>query len=326
MENTQKTSPFEKTRHANRCGKKKNVSAAPIFLSHLPFISNIHYSHSKKNNVTVQAHPEERTNEYEAILKSILTIAKRVLLERLGFEAELEANQKHPHGKASKLRTAKMVNGKSSATKYTQPKKDKRALVYELGFGVFSNLPNYYLKQKVLKQIYKCFDTYDNTIHAVAEEVEITTEKIGKALGLNHTGSIYDEKITPRELSAEDYTAYKFFQGKTQATLSSLIFNTKVDTEENKVLFKRAFLLYIQKCFLFPTSAPNVTPRALPTLFDPENTRNKNWALHVHNFLLEEIEKASKNNAKSVSGCCYALMVIYFHETHFEKNSRDAAA
>ncbi|MED6200989.1 hypothetical protein PIB30_090614 [Stylosanthes scabra] len=87
----------------------------------------------------------------------------------------------------------------------------KRALVDELGFGVFSNLPNYYLKQKVLKQIYNRFDTYDNTIHAVAGEVEITTEKIAKALGLNHTGSIYDEKITPRELSAEDYNAYKFF-------------------------------------------------------------------------------------------------------------------
>ncbi|MED6111907.1 hypothetical protein PIB30_056630 [Stylosanthes scabra] len=207
-----------------------------------------------------------------------------------------------------------MVNGKSNAAKRTQPKKD-------LGFGVFSNLPNYYLKQ-----IYSRFDTYDNTIHAVAGEVEITTEKIGKALSLNHTGSIYDEKITPRELSGEDYDAYKFFQGKTQAALSSFIFNTKVDTEENKVLFKRAFLLYIQKCFLLPTSAPNVIPRALPTLFDLENTRNKNWAVHVHNFLLEEIEKAKKNNAKSVSGCCYALMVIYFHETHFGKNSRDAAA
>ncbi|MED6150574.1 hypothetical protein PIB30_073651 [Stylosanthes scabra] len=244
-----------------------------------------------------------------------------------------------------------MVNGKGNATKHTKPKKDqghdfrcvpksvavifqnclnkdpqKRALVDELGFWVFSNLPNYYLKQKVLKQIYNRFDTYDNTIHAVAGEVEITTEKIGKALGLNHTGSTYDDKITPKELSGEDYDAYKFFQGKTQAVLSSLIFNTKVDTEENKILFKRAFLLYIQKCFLLPTSAPNVTPRAFPTLFDLENTRNKNWALHVHNFLLEEIEKAKKNNAKSVSGCCYALMVIYFHETHFGKNSRDAAA
>ncbi|MED6197154.1 hypothetical protein PIB30_054075 [Stylosanthes scabra] len=165
----------------------------------------------------------------------------------------------------------------------------KRALVDKLGFGMFSNLPNYYLEQKVLKQIYNCFDTYDNTIHTVAGEVEITTEKIGKALGLNHTGSTYDDKIIPKELSGGG-------------------------------------LRCLQKCFLLPTSAPNVTPRALPTLFDLENTRNKNWTFHVHNFLLEEIEKAKKNNAKSVSGCCYALMVIYFHETHFGKNSRDAAA
>ncbi|MED6196359.1 hypothetical protein PIB30_046712 [Stylosanthes scabra] len=206
-----------------------------------------------------------------------------------------------------------MVNGKSNATKHTQPKKDqghdfrcvpksiavifqnclnndpqKRALA-----GCYSprrrtwirgvlKSPQLLLKQKVLKQIYNRFDTYDNTIHAVAGEVEITTEKIGKAIGLNHIGSIYDEKITPKELSGEDYDAYKFFQGKTQAALSSLIFNTKVDTEENKVLFKRAFLLYIQKCFLLPTSAPNVTQRALPTLFDLENTRNKNFRSREH--------------------------------------------
>ncbi|MED6224338.1 hypothetical protein PIB30_083001 [Stylosanthes scabra] len=134
-----------------------------------------------------------------------------------------------------------MVNGKGNVIKRapvkdTKPKKDqghdfrcvpksvavifdnclnkdpqKRALADELGFRVFSNLPNYYLKQKVLKQIYNRFDTYDNTIHAVAGEVEITTEKIGKALGLNHTSSTYDDKITTKELRGEDYDAYKFF-------------------------------------------------------------------------------------------------------------------
>ncbi|MED6148021.1 hypothetical protein PIB30_049250 [Stylosanthes scabra] len=81
-----------------------------------------------------------------------------------------------------------------------------------------------------------------------------------------------------------------------------------------------------RKCFFLPTSAPNVTPRALPTIFDLQNTRKKNWTLHIHNFLLKEIEKAKENNASSVSGCCFALMVIYFHETHFGKNSQDAEA
>ncbi|MED6122677.1 hypothetical protein PIB30_042008 [Stylosanthes scabra] len=110
----------------------------------------------------------------------------------------------------------KMVNGtgkgskKGNATKpapanASKPKKDKK------GPGRRTGIPNYYLKQKVLKQIYNHFHTYDNTIHTISGEVEITTEKIGKAIGLNHTGTTYDDKITPRELSEEDYNVYKLF-------------------------------------------------------------------------------------------------------------------
>ncbi|MED6210202.1 hypothetical protein PIB30_061954 [Stylosanthes scabra] len=87
---------------------------------------------------------------------------------------------------------------------------EKRALVEEIGFGVLSNLPNYYLKQKVLKELFNRFDIYDNTIHAVAREVEITTKKIGDALG-----TPFPDKVVPKELGDEDFAVYKFFQGKT---------------------------------------------------------------------------------------------------------------
>ncbi|MED6136279.1 hypothetical protein PIB30_054613 [Stylosanthes scabra] len=111
-------------------------------------------------------------------------------------------------------------------------------------------------------------------------------------------------------------------EGITQVALTKLIYETPVDTAENKLLFKRAFLIFSQKCFFLATSSPNVTPRSLPTLFDIENTRERNWALHVHNFLLEEVEKAKLNNTKSIHGCCYEMLIIYFHETHFGKNPR----
>ncbi|MED6137510.1 hypothetical protein PIB30_065609 [Stylosanthes scabra] len=172
---------------------------------------------------------------------------------------------------------------------------EKMKIVEELGFGAFKHLPLYYLKHQVLKQIFIRFEPDDHIIHAVAGDVEITTEKIGKVLGLKYTGQ-------------------------------KLIFQTPVDTDKNRDLFKRAFLLYIQKCFLLPTSAANISPRALPTIFNLENTRHQNWALHIHNFLLEEVQKAKDNNTASVSGCCFVLMVIYFHETHFGKNSREAKA
>ncbi|MED6197879.1 hypothetical protein PIB30_060990 [Stylosanthes scabra] len=78
---------------------------------------------------------------------------------------------------------------------------EKRALVDEMGFGALSNLPNYYLKQKVMKELFNRFDIYDNTIHAVAGEVEITTKKIGDALGLSSTGKPFPDKVVPKELS-----------------------------------------------------------------------------------------------------------------------------
>ncbi|MED6139610.1 hypothetical protein PIB30_085476 [Stylosanthes scabra] len=180
---------------------------------------------------------------------------------------------------------------------------EKRALVEEMGFRVLSNLPNYYLKQKVLKELFNRFDVYDNTIHAVAGEVEITTKKIGDALGLSSTGTPFPDKVVPKDLGDEDYVVYKFFQGKTQAQLGKLIMDTLVDTVENRRLFMNAFLLFIQKCFLLATSSANVTLRAYPTLYDLENTKQRNWALHVHNFLLEELKKSKENNTKSVHGC-----------------------
>ncbi|MED6208810.1 hypothetical protein PIB30_048665 [Stylosanthes scabra] len=204
--------------------------------------------------------------------------------------------------------------------------RDKRALVEEMGFGALSNLPNYYLKHKVLKELIKRYDIYDNTIHAIAGEVEITTHKIGNALGLSSTGKAFDEKVITKELNEEDSAAHKFFKGKTQAALSKLVMDTPFDTDENKRLFMRAFVLFIQQCFLLPTSAANVTPRALLTIFDVENTRRRKWALHVHNFLLEEVKKAMLHNTKSINGCCYAMLIIYFHVTYFGKNAKEPEA
>ncbi|MED6139195.1 hypothetical protein PIB30_081593 [Stylosanthes scabra] len=91
---------------------------------------------------------------------------------------------------------------------------------------------------------------------------------------------VFLPQVVPKELSDEDHAVFKFFQGKTQAQLGRLIMDTPVDTVENKRLFMRAFLLFVQKTFLLATSSVNVTPRAYPTLYDVENTKQRNWALH----------------------------------------------
>ncbi|MED6146091.1 hypothetical protein PIB30_031333 [Stylosanthes scabra] len=171
---------------------------------------------------------------------------------------------------------------------YLKDHPDKRALVDEMSFGALSFFPNKYLNQRLLKQIFDHYDIYDNTIYLDAAAVNITMEIIGNALGLSSKGTPYDTRVVKKELSQEDRDVHKFFQGKTTVTLQDLIKTTPlaIDTNMNKKLFMRSFILFVQKIFLLPNSMANITPIALPTIFYLENTSNRNWALHVHNFLL----------------------------------------
>ncbi|MED6200484.1 hypothetical protein PIB30_085577 [Stylosanthes scabra] len=242
---------------------------------------------------------------------------------------------------------------------YLQEQPEERALVDQMGFGAFSHLPNQNLDQVLLKQIFDCYDIYDNTIYTDAAAVKITTKKIGDALGLSSNGTIaflssfvsvflsipflilllwltnvfslrkgaaYDTRVVRKNLSDEDKDVHKFFQGKTTVALQNLIKTTPLDTDENRKLFMRSFICFIKNVFLLPNSTANISPTAFTTIFDLENIRNRNWTLHVHNFLLQELKKAKQNNSAAIHGCVYVLMSIYFHETQFGEDSREIEA
>ncbi|MED6191454.1 hypothetical protein PIB30_000554 [Stylosanthes scabra] len=184
---------------------------------------------------------------------------------------------------------------------YLNKNPDKLRLVNEMGFGAFSHLPANNLDQQLLKEIYDRYDVRDNTIYSDAAAVKITTRKIGDALGLCSKGTPYETRVVGKKLSQEDKDIHKFFQGK------RLSFSYK-------------------KVFLLPDSTSSIVPNALTTIFDLETTRKRNWALHVHDFLLQELKKAKQNNAAAIHGCVYVLMIIYFHETRFGENSKEVEA
>ncbi|MED6191909.1 hypothetical protein PIB30_004986 [Stylosanthes scabra] len=183
---------------------------------------------------------------------------------------------------------------------YLKDHPEKLRLVNQMGFGALSHLQQNNLDQVMLKQIYDRFDIHDNTIYSDAAAVKITTRKIGDALGLCS-------------------------KGKTTVT-TEMVQTTLVDIEDNRKLFMRAFMLFIQKVFLLPNSTATIVSNALTTIFDLETTSKRNWALHVHDFLIQELKKAKQTNSAAIHGCAYALMIIYFHETQFGENSKEPEA
>ncbi|MED6124558.1 hypothetical protein PIB30_059992 [Stylosanthes scabra] len=149
---------------------------------------------------------------------------------------------------------------------YINGEPEKRALVDDMGFGGLSYLPNEYLNQRLLKQIYDRYDVHDNTIYSDAAAVKITTDKIGHALGLSSRGTPYDTKVAKNELSEEDKEVHEYFKGFTAVALQDLIKTTPVDTEENKKLWMRAFILFVQKVFLLPNSSKNLSSNSPNTI------------------------------------------------------------
>ncbi|MED6139209.1 hypothetical protein PIB30_081731 [Stylosanthes scabra] len=191
---------------------------------------------------------------------------------------------------------------------YLKEHPDKRTLVDQMGFGALSHLPNKNLNQRLLKQLFDHYDIYDNTIYSGAATVKITTRKIEDALGLSSNGTAYDTRVVRKKLSQADKETHKLFQGKSAVALQNLIKSTPLDTDDNRKLFMRSFICFIQKVFLLPNSTANISPTALPAIFDLETTRSRNWALHVHNFLLQELKKAKQNNSVAIHGCVMGLL------------------
>ncbi|KAL4286205.1 hypothetical protein AHAS_Ahas19G0062900 [Arachis hypogaea] len=70
-----------------------------------------------------------------------------------------------------------------------------------------------------------------------------------------------------------------------------------MDREKNRLKFKRTFILFIQKCFLLPTTMSKVSPIHMPATLDTKNTRGRNRTTHVMNFIIKGI-KSHKNKGK----------------------------
>ncbi|MED6213372.1 hypothetical protein PIB30_092479, partial [Stylosanthes scabra] len=129
-----------------------------------------------------------------------------------------------------------------------------------------------------------------------------------------------------KEVPREQYEAADKFRKKSLADLRDMVTQIKLDTEEDITNFKRAFILYVQKAILCPNNSKPVSPKTLPTILDVTNPRAMNYGRHVYSFFLNEITKMKKKNLKSVDGCVFALLIIYFQEAHFGVDSEEVDA
>ncbi|KAL4320539.1 hypothetical protein AHAS_Ahas14G0020600 [Arachis hypogaea] len=98
-----------------------------------------------------------------------------------------------------------------------------------------------------------------------------------------------------------------------------------VEGEKNLMKFKRTFIVFVQKCFLLPTTISTISPIHMPPVLHVETVQDWNWASHVFSFLLKVIKAQKAGEKFSVDGCIFVLMIIYFYETKFLDAEADDA-
>ncbi|RYR39378.1 hypothetical protein Ahy_A09g044891 [Arachis hypogaea] len=122
----------------------------------------------------------------------------------------------------------------------------KKAIVRELGFGGLMHIPPMRVHHKLLKKLAKSFNLDQNTLETNYGSFRVKPSTIGSTLGLNASGDLFPEKVSYKELFKENKQIFRRFQEKTLKNLTDQIMNIGVENEQDRLIFKRIFILYIQ--------------------------------------------------------------------------------
>ncbi|RYR40406.1 hypothetical protein Ahy_A09g046157 isoform C [Arachis hypogaea] len=197
--------------------------------------------------------------------------------------------------------------------KFRNMSKEKKTIMRDLGFGGLMYIPPLRVHHQVLRELANNFKLGENRLKTGYGSFKIIPRKIGHVLDINATGDLFPQKVDYKKLSEDDKENFRRFQGKTLKSLTDEMMDIGVSNEEERLMFKRIFILYIQMAFLLPTTINKISPVHLAPIFEMDSITERNWGGHVLSFIVNGITDYKEKKKKAIDGCLFALMIIYFH-------------
>ncbi|QHN81775.1 uncharacterized protein DS421_20g689870 [Arachis hypogaea] len=178
--------------------------------------------------------------------------------------------------------------------KFRNMSEEKKTIVRDLGFGGLMHIPPLRVHHQVLRELANNFKLGENRLET-------------------GYGDLFPQKVDYKKLSEDDKEIFRRFQGKTLKSLTDEMMDIGVGNEEDRLMFKRIFILYIQMAFLLLTTINKISPVHLALIFEMDTIIEKNWGGHVLSFIVKGITDYKEKKKKAIDGCLFALMIIYFH-------------
>ncbi|MED6152004.1 hypothetical protein PIB30_087732, partial [Stylosanthes scabra] len=121
-----------------------------------------------------------------------------------------------------------------------------------------------------------------------------------------------------------EYEALKSRWGKfTLADLKGFVIKCAMQNEEQRMLFREAFILFLGKTFFCPTTNSFLSPeRHFPLVVDVKNPMQYNWSLQIFTWIKDAIKDFQKKGVKLLSACMFVVFVIYFQQLKWGRLDR----
>ncbi|QHN97954.1 uncharacterized protein DS421_18g631850 [Arachis hypogaea] len=190
---------------------------------------------------------------------------------------------------------------------------EKKTIVRDLGFGGLMHIPLLRVHHQVLMELANNFKLGENRLETGYGSFKIRPKTLGDALGINASGDLFPHKVNYKKLTEDDKEIFRRFQGKTLKNLTDDMMDIGVGNEQDRLMFKRIFILYIQMAFLLPTTINKISHVHLAPIFEMDTITVRNWGGHVLSFIIKGITDYKEKKKKVIDGCLFALMIIYFH-------------
>ncbi|XP_020978587.1 uncharacterized protein LOC107610786 [Arachis ipaensis] len=190
---------------------------------------------------------------------------------------------------------------------------EKKIIIRDLEFGGLMHIPLLRVHHQILRELANSFKLGENRLETGYGSFKVRQKTIGAALGINTSGDLFPQKVNYKDLSEDDKQIFRRFQGKTLKNLTDEMMAIGVDNEQDRLMFKRIFILYIQMAFLLPTTINKISHVHLAPIFEMDTITERNWGGHVLSFIIKGITNYKLKKKKAIDGCLFALMIIYFH-------------
>ncbi|QHO06266.1 uncharacterized protein DS421_14g453230 [Arachis hypogaea] len=225
-----------------------------------------------------------------------------LVLEKMAGRNQAEKNQTKDLKCATHLLSEKFRN----------MSEEKKTIVRDLGFGGLMHIPPLRVHHQILKELANSFKLGENRLETGCGSFKVRPKIIGVAWH-QRIRDLFPQKVNYKDLSEDDKQIFRRFQGKTLKNLTDEMMAIGVDNEQDRLMFKRIFILYIQMAFLLPTTITKISPVHMAPIFKMDTITERNWGAHVLNFIIKGITDYNLKKKKAIDGCLFALMIVYFH-------------